>query len=201
MSSAGPTSTVSFMYDRVFTSEVVSRTALWMTSVIVSENTKVLNGSSWGSPSYVMARWLRYGLMTRAGCVSRTFTASSQAGLCGQSSRRTFMQVPEQEPQEAQPLHVPQQQLVDQQWKVLADGEQAAMAVLASAGPLQCLHHHPCPMFEQPEKPVMARAALTVLAVLVRHDRENGHYDRENGHQKCVVWYARNTMASKLQYM
>ena len=33
----------------------------------------------------------------------------------------------------------------------------------------------------------------------LRHDRESGHYDRENGHQKCVVWYARNTMASKLQ--
>ena len=47
----------------------------------------------WGSLSYVMARWLRYGLTTITGCASKTLTASSQAGFCGHSSRRTFMQV------------------------------------------------------------------------------------------------------------
>ena len=47
----------------------------------------------WGSPSYVMAMWLRCGLMTSTGSASKTLTASSQAGLCGRSSRRTFMHV------------------------------------------------------------------------------------------------------------
>ena len=50
----------------------------------------------------------------------------------------------------------------------LADGEQAAMAALASAGPLLCPHHRPCPVFAQPEKPMMALAALAAMAVPVK---------------------------------
>ena len=50
MSSAGPTRTVSSMYESVFTSEVFSRTALCITSVMANENTNVLSGSPWGSP-------------------------------------------------------------------------------------------------------------------------------------------------------
>ena len=44
---------------------------------MAKENTSVLKGSLWGSPSCVMARWLRYGLMTSTGCASKTLTASS----------------------------------------------------------------------------------------------------------------------------
>ena len=39
------------------------------------------------------------------------------------------------------------------------------MAALALAGPLLYPHHHLCPVSEQPEKPVMALAALAVVAV------------------------------------
>ena len=49
------------------------------------------------------------------------------------------------------------------------------------------------------ESRVLTLVAMRFSLFQVRHDRENGHYDRENGHQKCVVWYARNTMASNLQ--
>ena len=47
----------------------------------------------------------------------------------------------------------------------LAVGEQAAMAALALAGPLQYPRHHLCPVLVPPEKPVSALTALAVVAV------------------------------------
>ena len=74
-------------------------------------------------------------------------------------------QEPQQEAQQAQHQQVPQQRLQDQQWNLLAVGELAATAALASAGPLQCPRHHLCPVFAPPEKPVITLAALAVVAV------------------------------------
>ena len=87
--------------------------------------------------------------------------------------------------QQAQSQQAPQQRLQDQQWMELADGEQAAMAALALAGPLQYPPHRLCPVFAQPEKPVMALAALAVVAVpFVLHppkDHGGTHSQRVKG--------------------
>ena len=48
---------------------------------------------------------------------------------------------------------------------VLAVGEQAARAALALAGPLRYPRHRLYPVFAQPEKPMIAQAALAVVAV------------------------------------
>ena len=77
-------------------------------------------------------------------------------------------QEPQQEAQQAQHQQVPQQRLQDQQWKLLAVGELAAAVALALAGPLLCPHRRPYPKSVPPEKPVMALAALAVVAVLAK---------------------------------
>ena len=89
MSSARPTSTVSSKQDRVFTSELVSLTAFWMTSVMVRENTRVLKGSPGICSGKMIAVWVDDQRRLSKQNIDRV-----QPGwVMGASSRRTFMQV------------------------------------------------------------------------------------------------------------
>ena len=62
----------------------------------------------------------------------------------------------------------PQQQLQEQSQNLLVVGELATAAALALADPLQCPHRRPCPKSVPPEEPVIALAALAVVAVPVK---------------------------------